>query len=151
MEVYMDDMITKSINEVNNVRDLEETFKILKSYAMKLNPKKCPFGVRSGKFLGHMIDQRGIEANPDKVQVVLRMKFLVTVKEVKRLIGCIATLERFMSRSVDKCLPFLKVLRKKVQVGWNEEAERAIQSPKEYLQRLPQIVNPSYDEPLLLL
>ena len=64
MEVYVDDMITKSVKEIDHVRDLEETFKLLRSYAMKLNPKKCTFGVRSGKFL---IDQRGIKANPDKI------------------------------------------------------------------------------------
>jgi len=56
MEVYVDNMIAKSIKETNHVRDLEETFKILKSYAMKVNPKKCKFSVRSEKFLGCMID-----------------------------------------------------------------------------------------------
>ena len=60
MEVYVDDMITKSIEEDDHVQDLEETFKLLRSYAMKLNPKKCTFGVRSRKFLRYMIDQRGI-------------------------------------------------------------------------------------------
>ena len=57
MEVYLDDMITKSAKEADPVRDVEETFKIIQSYTMNLNPKKCPFGVRSSKFLGYMIDQ----------------------------------------------------------------------------------------------
>jgi len=57
MEVYVDDMITKSAKEADHVRELQETFKILQSYAKKLNPKKCTFGVRSGKFWGYMIDQ----------------------------------------------------------------------------------------------
>ena len=55
MEVYVDDMITKSAKEVDHVRDLDKTFKILRSYAMKLNPKKCTFGVQSRKFLGYTI------------------------------------------------------------------------------------------------
>ena len=67
MEVYVDDMITKSVKENDHARDLEETFKLLRTYVMKLNPKKCTFGIKSGKFLGYMIDQWEIEANPDKV------------------------------------------------------------------------------------
>jgi len=57
MEVYVDDMITKSVKEIDHLRDVEETFKLLWSYAMKLNPKKRTFGVQSGKFLGYTIDQ----------------------------------------------------------------------------------------------
>jgi len=57
MEVYVNDMITKGIKEANHVQDVEETFKILKSYAIKLNPKKCTSSVRLGKFLRCMIDQ----------------------------------------------------------------------------------------------
>jgi len=83
MEVYVDEMITKSVKETNHVRDLEETFKLLWNYVMKLNSKKCTFGVQSGKFLGYMIDQRGIEANPDKIQAILQMQFPTTVKDVQ--------------------------------------------------------------------
>ena len=60
-----------------------------------LNPKKCVFGVESGKFLGFLIDQRGIEANPEKIQAVIDMKSPRTVKEVQRLTGCLAALGRF--------------------------------------------------------
>ena len=54
--------------------DLEETFDTLKQYNMKLNPSKCAFGVSSRKFLGFMVLNRGIEANPDKIQAILDMK-----------------------------------------------------------------------------
>jgi len=57
MEVYVDDIITKSVKETDHVRELGETFKLLRSYALKLDPKKCTFGIRSGKFLGYMIYQ----------------------------------------------------------------------------------------------
>jgi len=53
----MNDMITKRVKETDHVRELKETFKLLLSYAMKLNPKKCTFRVRLSKFLGCMIDQ----------------------------------------------------------------------------------------------
>jgi len=73
MEVYADDMITKSVREADHVRDLEETFKILPSYAMKVNPRKCTFGVRSSEFLRYMIDQQGIKANLDNIQAIFQM------------------------------------------------------------------------------
>lgn len=90
IEVYVNHRISKSINEVNHVQDLEGTFKILKHYGMKLNPKKCPFRVKLGKFLGYMINQQGIEVNPNKVQAMLKMKTPTIVKDVQKLTNCIA-------------------------------------------------------------
>ena len=75
MEVHVNDMITKSIKEIDQVKDLEDTFELLRHYGMKLNPKKCTFIVKSRKLLGCMVDQRGIDANPNKVKVMLNMKF----------------------------------------------------------------------------
>ena len=71
---------------------------------MMLNPKKCVFGVTSGKFLGFMINERGIEANPDKVQAVLDMSSPTTVKEVQRLSGCLAVLGRLLSKAGDNVI-----------------------------------------------
>jgi len=123
IEVYVNDMITKSVKEINHITNLKEAFKVLRHYEIKLNPRKCTFEVTSEKFLGYMIDQRGIEANPDKVTVVLNMKSPMTMKDVRKLTGCSVVLGRFMSRSVDKCLPFFKVLKKKACFGWDEEVK----------------------------
>ena len=71
VEVYVDDMLVKSKEEENHLDDLKETFNMLRQYNMKLNPSKCAFGVFSGKFLGFMVSQRGIEANPEKVRAIL--------------------------------------------------------------------------------
>ena len=76
MEVYVDNMLIKSKFASDHVTHLAEMFKILKEYRMKLNPLKCAFGVASGKFLGFMVNQRGIEANPDKIQALLDMRSL---------------------------------------------------------------------------
>ena len=67
MEVYVDDMLIKSREELAYLNDMKETFATFRQYQMKLNPSKCAFGVSSGKFLGFMVSQRGIEANPEKV------------------------------------------------------------------------------------
>ena len=71
VEVYVDDMLVKSLGEEKHLDDLQETFDILRQYNIKLNPSKCAFGVSSGKFLGFMVSYRGIEANPDKIQAIL--------------------------------------------------------------------------------
>ena len=69
MEVYINDMLVKSIKAELHITHLAEAFQILKSYNMKLNPAKCAFGVSTGKFIGFIVNNRGIEANLDKIKV----------------------------------------------------------------------------------
>ena len=78
---------------------------------MKLNPSKCAFGVSFGKFLGFIVSQKGIEANPLKVRAILEMSSLKTIKDVQSLMGRMAALNRFVSKATDKCLPFFKTLK----------------------------------------
>ena len=111
MEVYVDDMLVKSKEELTHLDDLKETFATLKKYQMKLNPGKCVFGVASRKFLGFMVSQRGIESNLEKVRAIINMASPRTVKEVQKLTGRITALNRFVSRATDKCLPFFKTLK----------------------------------------
>ncbi|XP_065635254.1 uncharacterized protein LOC136069991 [Quercus suber] len=140
MEVYVDDMLIKSKEELAHLDDLKETFDTLKQYQIKLNPGKCGFGVASGKFLGFMVSQRGIEANPKKVQAILNMASPKTIKEVQKLIGRIAALNRFVSRATDKCLPFFKTLKQAFE--WTDECEVAFQELKRYLNN-PPLLSPS--------
>ena len=71
MEVYIDDMLVKSKDHPNHAKHLQETFKLLRAYGMKLNPSKCAFGVSVSRFLGFMVTQRGIEANPAQLKAIL--------------------------------------------------------------------------------
>ena len=112
VEVYIDDMLVKSKDEANHWDDLKETFSTLRKHNMKLNPAKCVFTVASRKFLGFMVSQQGIEANPDKVKAIIEVKSPKIVKEVQSLIGKVAALNKFVSRATDKCMPFFKVLKK---------------------------------------
>ncbi|XP_030955724.1 uncharacterized protein LOC115977839 [Quercus lobata] len=140
VEVYVDDMFVKSIDEGSHLDDLQETFETLRRYKMKLNPSKCAFGVSSGKFLGFMVSPRGIEANPDKIQAILNMEPPKNIKEVQSLTGRVAALNRFVSKATDKCLPFFKVLRKAFE--WTDECQRAFQDLKDYLTTAP-LLSPS--------
>ena len=96
---------------------------------MKLNPSKCAFAVSSSKFLGFMVSQRGIEANPDKIQAILDMEPPKNIKEVQSLTERVAALNRFISKATDKCLPFFKVLRKAFE--WTDECRKAFQDLKD--------------------
>ncbi|KAM6543788.1 hypothetical protein CsatB_008235 [Cannabis sativa] len=111
MKVYVDYMLVKSIKSGNHTTDLVKCFEILKKYNMKLNPKKCSFGVSSRKFLGFIVNARGIEANPEKIKALIEMPSPTKLKEVLALTGRMAALNRFISKSIDKCLPFFNVLR----------------------------------------
>ena len=119
VQFYVDDMLVKSLCENDHLDDLQETFNTLRSYNMKLNPSKCVFGVTAGKFLGFMVSQRGIEVNPEKVRAIMELRLPRTVKEVQSLNGKIAALNRFVSKAMDKCLPFFRTLRKSFK--WTDE------------------------------
>ena len=128
--------------------DLKETFNTFRQYSMKLNPSKCAFGVSSGKFLGFMVLQRGIEANPEKVRAILEMSSPRTTKEVQSLIGRVAALNRFVSKATDKCLSFFKTLKK--AFAWTEECETAFQELKHYLSNPPLLSSSKEGEDLFI-
>ena len=115
VQVYMDNMLVKSRREEDHLEDLRETFDTFRSYNMKLNPGKYAFGVTAGKFLGFIMSQRRIEANPDKIQAIMEMTPPRNVKEVQSLNGKVATLNRFVSRATDKWLPFFHTLKKSIE------------------------------------
>ena len=118
-QVYVKDMLVKSLHEEDYLGNLLETFDTLRLYNMKLNSGKCTFEVTAGKFLGFMISQRGIEVNPEKVRAIIELELSRTVKEVQSLNGKIATLNRFILKAMNKCLPFFCTMRKSFE--WTDE------------------------------
>ena len=148
MEVYIDDMLVKSITAELHIAHLSEAFQILRNCNMKLNPAKCAFGVSAGKFMGFIVNHLGIEANPDKIKAVLDMPSPLGIKEVQRLTGRIAALSRFVSRASDKCQPFFQVLKKAFQ--WDTKCEEAFTALKTYLSSPPILVSPIEGELLTL-
>ncbi|XP_073138042.1 uncharacterized protein [Henckelia pumila] len=150
VKVYVDDILVKSQDDVGLLADLKETFSTLKAYQVKLNPKKCVFGVRGGKFLGYMVTERGIEPNPEKVQAIRSMSAPRNLQEVQRLAGRIAALSRFISRSAHRSLPFFKVLRKTKKFECDDECGKAFDDLKSYLAELPMLAKAIPGEPLYI-
>ena len=148
IKVYIDDMLVKSTTAELHITHLSEAFQILREYNMKLNPTKCVFEVSTGKFLGFIVNNRGIEANPDKIKAVLDMPPSLSIKEVQHLTGRIAVLSRFVSKASDKCQPFFQVLKKAFQ--WDTHCEEVFAALKTYLSSPPILVSPSEGELLTL-
>nr|GEU30998.1 reverse transcriptase domain-containing protein [Tanacetum cinerariifolium] len=149
----VDDLVVKSYTEAETMRDIEETFRTLRKVNMKLNPKKCSFGLAEGVFLGYVITPEVIKPCPDKTGAVLQLPSPQTIKEVQSLNGKLASLNRFLSKSAEKSLPLFQTLKKYIKKSdfrWTAEAEQAFQQLKQHLSELPLLVAPKPHEELIM-
>jgi hypothetical protein len=112
IEAYVDDVVIKTRNPNDLIAALEETFSSLRKFWWKLNPTKYIFGVPSGKLLGFIVSNWGIEANPMKIMAITDMEAPAIIKDVQKLTGCMAALNRFISRIGERGLPFFKLLKR---------------------------------------
>ncbi|XP_058189588.1 uncharacterized protein LOC131307197 [Rhododendron vialii] len=96
VEAYIDDLVCRSTFARDHLRDLGEVFAVLKRRKLRLDAEKCAFGVSSGKFLGHIMSRRGIQADPTQIQAVQNLRAPTTIKEVQRLTRMVAALNRFI-------------------------------------------------------
>nr|GEZ97226.1 reverse transcriptase domain-containing protein [Tanacetum cinerariifolium] len=146
IEVYVDD-------EDEMTRDTEETFRTLRKVNMKLNHKKCSFGLAEGIFLGYVVTPEGIKPCPDKTAAALQLPSPRTIKEVQSLNGKLASLNRFLSKSAEKSLPLFQTLKKcikKSDFHWTTEAEQAFKQLKKHISELPLLVVPKPQEELII-
>ena len=146
IEIYIDDMVVKSKMVSEHVGDLRVIFEILRKYKLRLNASKCLFGVGLGKFLGYMVTHRGIEVNPDQIKAINNLRSPRNPKEVQKLTGMTAALNRFISRSADRCRPFFMLINKWKGFEWTEECAIAFQQLKDYLALSPIMSSPEPDE-----
>ena len=150
VEAYVDDVVVKTKTQDQFITDLEETFNSLRKFRWKLNPTKCVFGVPSGKLLGFIVSNRGIEANPEKINAIMAMDAPATIKDVQKLTGCMAALNRFLSRLGEWGLPFFKLLKRQDKFEWTTKAAEALENLKQHLQSPPILTAPLPGEELLL-
>ena len=118
-EAYVDDIEVKSREARTLIQLLEETFVSLHQVDLQLNPEKCVFGVPSSKLLRFLVSHRGVGANPEKVKAIEDMSPLQTLKEMQKLMGCVTSLGRFISKLEECALPFFKPMKKKGPFEWN--------------------------------
>nr|GEX66458.1 reverse transcriptase domain-containing protein [Tanacetum cinerariifolium] len=141
LEAYVDDMVIKSNDEKILIKDITETFDNLRRINMKLNPRKCSFGVEEGKILGYMVTFEVIRANQKKTKAIADMQSPQTLKEMQSLSGKLAALKRFLSQSAERSLPFFKILKditkeNRDEYRWTERAENEFQEMKKVIVEL---------------
>ncbi|KAA3456047.1 RNA-directed DNA polymerase (Reverse transcriptase), Ribonuclease H [Gossypium australe] len=125
IEVYVDDMIAKSQTEKEHIEVLKKLFLRLKKFQLKLNPAKCTFGAQSGKLLGFVVSEKGIEVDSNKVKAIQELPPLRTQKEVRGFLGRLNYIARFISKLTKKCDPIFRFLNKHNQGVWDDECQRA--------------------------
>jgi hypothetical protein len=138
------------MRQENHIANLQETFANFRKAGLKLNPEKCVFGVKKGKFLGCLVSTEGIDANPNKIEAIHRMEPPRTRKGAERLTGRLASLNKFISRSVERNLPFFEVLKSAQAFQWGSTQQKAFEELKKYLIQLTTLTPPSSRGPLLL-
>ncbi|XP_042385760.1 uncharacterized protein LOC121977237 [Zingiber officinale] len=141
-------VLIKSLRSVDLCGDIEETYQTLRNYGIKLNPIKCLFATKGGRFLSYIVTERGIEANPGKVKALQDMPPPRNLKEVQRLTGRITTLSRFISKSSYRSLSFFKILRRATKFQWDDGCDQAFEELKQYLSSLPILAKPIVGESL---
>jgi hypothetical protein len=122
---YVDDIVVKSVQRKDHISDLVETFVNLRAANLRLNPEKCVFGIHKGKVLGCLVSTKGIKADPDKIKALIEMQDPVSVKDVQKLTGRVAALNRFIPRAAERSLPFFHVLRSSKNFQWSETQKQA--------------------------
>jgi hypothetical protein len=147
---YVDDIVVASKNKEDHLADLAETFANMRDARLRLNPEKCIFGVHQGKILGYLVSHRGIEANPTKIQAIINMTPPQSTRDFQRLTGRLAALNRFISKSAERSLPFLKTLCGAKDFAWGPEQAAAFVSLKQHLSDLATLASPDPSLPLLL-
>lgn len=127
-----------------------KTFNCIRLLQVRLNPAICAFSVEWGKFLGYIVSQRGIEDDPEKLEVIEGMRSSTCHKEVRSLNAWLATLNRFLTKLGDKPLPFFQVLKANLKFEWNLECEKEFQGLKQHLKTLPPLAKPAKGDALSL-
>ncbi|XP_017224785.1 uncharacterized protein LOC108201008 [Daucus carota subsp. sativus] len=151
MSIYVDDMIVKSAKANGHLEDLKETFDRIRAHSVRLNPAKCSFGLSGGKFLGYLLTQRGIEADPLQIKAIRDMQSPRSLKELQTLTGCIAALRRFIPQSSKRTLPLHDSIKQALKSGtftWSAECEEAFIAIKQFLASPPILTKANPCEPL---
>ncbi|XP_077223005.1 uncharacterized protein LOC143856622 [Tasmannia lanceolata] len=150
VEVYVDDMIVKAKEREDHLGNLRKFFQRILKYRLRLNPSKCGFGVTSGKLLGFLVSQRGIEVDPQKIKAIQEMTPPKTEKEIRGFLGRIQFLSRFVAHLTSTCEPIFKLLKKNASKEWTEECQEAFEKIKQCLSEPPVLAPVISGQPLLL-
>uniref|UniRef100_A0A7N2L0M9 RNA-directed DNA polymerase n=1 Tax=Quercus lobata TaxID=97700 RepID=A0A7N2L0M9_QUELO len=150
VECYVDDLVVKTKRREDHLADLRSVFTRLRKYQLKMNPRKCAFGITSGKFLGFIVRHRGIEIDQSKIEAIQKMPEPKNLRELRGLQGKLAYIRRFISNLAGRCQPFNRLMKKDVHFEWDEACSNAFALIKRYLLNPPVLGAPIPGKPLVL-
>src|ERR1044072_1795408 len=152
MQVYIDDIVIKSVSSETHLHHLSQSFETMRKHGLKMNPLKCAFFVQAGDFLGFVVHKKGIEINQNKTKAIMKTKAPTSKKELQSLLGKINFLRRFISNLSGRTQVFSPLLRLKQGQAfeWNEAHQEAFDNIKIYLTQPPILSPPSLGKPMRL-
>ena len=132
LEDYVDDIVVKSRRREEHLHVLQRVFKRCRAFKLRMNPLKCAFAVSSGKFLGYLVHNRGIDVDP----AIATMRPLVTVKELKSFLGKVSYIQRFIPGLASITSTFTKLIRKGQSFEWGETQQTAFKRLQQIMMNL---------------
>ncbi|BFG24893.1 hypothetical protein CerSpe_111670 [Prunus speciosa] len=150
VEDYVDDLVVKSKTREGHWEVLRKVLERCRLYGLKMNPKKCAFGVSAGKFLGFLVHQRGIDVDPDKTKAISSLRPPANPKELKSFMGRLSYIRRFIPGLAAVTGAFTPLLKKGKKFVWSKECEEAYQHVQQLITRLPTMTAPTPGVPLKL-
>jgi hypothetical protein len=152
VEIYIDDVVIKSLNHESHLEDVRKTLECTRKHGLKMNPNKCTFGVSASEFLGFLVHEGVIEVGKKSMKAIDEVVPPTNLKEVQSLLGKVNFVRRFISNLSQKVLPFSPLLRiKKYQkFVWGDEQQKAFDEIKQYMKEPPVLVPPQLNKPFKL-
>ncbi|MCH79701.1 hypothetical protein A2U01_0000455, partial [Trifolium medium] len=152
MQVYIDDVVVKSKAKIDHLTHLRMAFERMRSYNLKMNPMKCAFSVSAGKFLGFLIQEKGVEVDSSKSKAIMDCQPPKNKKELQSFLGKVNFLRRFISNLAGRITTFtpLLKLKKEDKFQWNDDHQKAFDEIKWYLVNPPIMTPPTRRKPLKL-
>ena len=147
---YLDDIVVVSVTLEDHIRRLREIFHRLREANLRINPEKFQFGCKSIKYLGHVVTEKGIQTDPEKVEAITKMPPQTNVRELRRLLGAASWYRRFIQQYSTTVAPLTALLSKKMSWRWGPEQEKAYRSLQIALTSAPVLTCPNFDEPFIL-
>jgi hypothetical protein len=152
VEIYIDDVVIKSLNHESHLDDVRKTLECTRKHGLKMNPNKCAFGVLAGELLGFLVHEGGIEVGKKSMKAIDEVVPPTNLKELQSLLGKINFVRRFISNLSQKVFPFSSLLRikKDQKFVWGDEQQKAFDEIKQYVKEPPVLVPPQLNKPFEL-
>ncbi|KAL4134764.1 hypothetical protein QTP88_006479 [Uroleucon formosanum] len=142
--VYLDDIIIYALNITDHSKKLEEVFKKLREFNLKLNPSKCSFMRKEVNYLGHVITDKGVKPDPQKIKCVLGFPIPTNTKELKSFLGLSGYYRRFVPNYGQTSKPLTALLKKDAQFSWSDLCQEAFEKLKSTLTQEPLLQYPDF-------